>query len=84
MSDKDGYITYVARVFDADFIIEAKGRPQVRAHLVRRLRKEVTMRVADFADGVEAERLGLPTERADGTPEADDEIVEQTELLVPE
>jgi hypothetical protein len=81
MSDSDKTITYVAEVFGMHFVIQAKGRPQLRAHLVRRLRKEVKIRTADFEDGAWAARLGIETEVASATPDAEDDAPDQPPLV---
>ena len=81
MSDSDKSITYVADVFGGTFIVQAKTRAHLRAHLVRRLRAEVNIRLATFDDGIEAERLGIETEVANATPTDDDDTAQQGELI---
>lgn len=67
MSDKNTR-PYVAQVFGQTFIVECAKVGQVETHLVKRLRDEITVRLATFEDGVEAANLGIDVEMY-GEPE---------------
>lgn len=55
---------YMAQVFGKTFAIDADSRDAAIAHLVRRLRKEVSLRVAEFEDGATCALEGIPLEVA--------------------
>lgn len=56
--------TYIATVFGKTFVVDAKLRGNVKTHLVARLREEVEVRLATYADGVAMAKQGIASEVA--------------------
>ncbi len=63
-TDADVTRIYAVELFGRHFAVKASGHPAVRAHMVRKLRDEIDIRLGTFVDGHNHARMGIEVEVA--------------------